>query len=54
VIGIDYHITLAPLASQEPASLDRAGGAKTGSQGAIGLEGGELTITARHWRSLLN
>ena len=30
VTGIDFHITLAPVSSQEPLQLDRAGGARGG------------------------
>jgi hypothetical protein len=41
VTGIDLHITLTPVSSQEPLQLDRAGGQRR-PQGVIGLEGGEF------------
>jgi hypothetical protein len=52
VTGIDLHITLAPVSSQEPLQLDCAGGAREAA-GSDRPRGGELHHNATHWRSPL-
>jgi hypothetical protein len=52
-MGIDLHITLAPVSSKEPLQLRSRWRGKERPVGWIGLEGEEPHHNGAHWRSLL-